>query len=197
MCVFVCMDAWWVNAWAWLRGVVFTVLVWVVEHPFMTLYEQGPRAVGFWEGKPRADICSELTGASSDHWARNPDECNALIATRAHSWVLLIYAIIYCVLIWQVLRNPSILCQLFYPLLPKAGRKHRIPSHLRVSHKAWHQTHGNQSPHFTQELRISDDQGMRSLEGGATYKTGSTGKSPVFTKRNTRGVVHGVPKMAR
>lgn len=78
-----------------------------IENPFGHLYRSGPRFgnYGFWQNRSDAEICSELTNVPADHWNTFPFECDELIRKRIHSWVLIVYTVLYCIAFYNVVRN--------------------------------------------------------------------------------------------
>jgi hypothetical protein len=78
-----------------------------IENPFGHLYRSGPRFgnYGFWQNRSDSEICSELTNVPADHWNTFPYECDELIRKRIHSWVLILYTVLYCIAFYNVVRN--------------------------------------------------------------------------------------------
>ena len=76
----------------------------LVEGPFMYLYLHGPSLLGygFWEGKDAATICSEMTGAPSDHWAANADACDGLITRKFQAGLVFVYFLLYIISIYSI-----------------------------------------------------------------------------------------------
>lgn len=71
-----------------------TFVVW----PIMTLYRQGPLALGFGGGTPSADVCARLTGVQAQFWShsqQNSQECESLIEREVAAWILLAGAVLY------------------------------------------------------------------------------------------------------
>jgi hypothetical protein len=79
-----------------------------IRWPLMYVYLYGPsfklgfgQTFGFWNGVPVHDICAQKTGASSDHWLNNIEECQQLIKNDLHGLeVLLCFVIYISVLRW-------------------------------------------------------------------------------------------------
>ena len=91
----------------------------LLEAPLFQLYLSGPsvHSVGFWEGRPKEEICATMTGVPSSHWSVNQSLCEELIMNRFESWMVLLYVVIYG---WILLK---IVCQVTRLCLPKRHRR--------------------------------------------------------------------------
>ncbi len=77
-----------------LRDGIFVALI---EY----LYLKGPswNGFGFWKGKRRQDICTQLKGSDATFWTNNIDECNKAIDAEVQSLVVGAQALIVVILI--------------------------------------------------------------------------------------------------
>lgn len=86
--------------------IVRFILTCVLEGPLAELWLNGPcvMGVGFWEGRPYADMCSYyLPGVPQTHWLspENARDCETLINRKLNSFILSVDLVIYCsFLLW-------------------------------------------------------------------------------------------------
>lgn len=83
------------------------VFYWLLEKPIEILYLRGPAifGYGFWEGLPRADICSRLTGVDSRHWIISVVECDAIIERKLQGMYIALYFAVYMLLLWNIAKK--------------------------------------------------------------------------------------------
>ena len=71
----------------------------LITQPLEQLYLHGPAiyGVGFWEGKDRSTICSEISGphVTASFWLMNPADCELLIQKRTDTFLVNIFLILY------------------------------------------------------------------------------------------------------
>lgn len=84
---------------------VQTYVVAPIAALFWDLYFSGPTlgGYGFWGGKEPADICQELTGISSSHWAEHPDPCYEKLTANFNAFRIGVTTIIAILLTWKLL----------------------------------------------------------------------------------------------
>jgi len=61
---------------AWFRDAIL--------YPLRRLYFDGPdvHGYGWWGGRAATDVCAQLTNVDAAFWARNPDDCRALLERK-------------------------------------------------------------------------------------------------------------------
>ena len=84
--------------WTPLRHIYQTVIL----QPLARLYVWGPSwgQWGFWNGRPKHDICAQITQVPSDFWLQHPEECIAVIGNTFYSLIVLWETIGYLILLW-------------------------------------------------------------------------------------------------
>lgn len=80
-----------------IQFIFHSMLFHLIEAPLLRVYLDGPDVlgVGFWAGQDQSQVCSHLTKVPSDHWDKHPYECEELIHKRFHSYVILLYVLLY------------------------------------------------------------------------------------------------------
>ena len=83
------------------------------EAPLFQLYIHGPafHNFGFWEGRPKEEICSSMTGVPTSHWSINQMLCEELILNRFESWIVLVYVGIYLWILFKIALQTFKLCR--------------------------------------------------------------------------------------
>lgn len=74
-----------------------TILRLAVVEPLRYLYVHGPAlgGWGFWEGRPQADACAELTAVPASFWASNVEPCSELLDRKFHAGLTLLAVAAY------------------------------------------------------------------------------------------------------
>ena len=66
-------------------------------------YLSGPRLLGGCEGEELADVCGSLSGAGSEVWRANPEECVALVDRKIGGIVVTMELAMVCLMGYHVL----------------------------------------------------------------------------------------------
>ena len=66
-------------------------------------YLIGPRLLGGFEGEGLADVCGSLSGAGSEVWRANPEECLALVDRKIGGIVVTMEIAVVCLMGYHVL----------------------------------------------------------------------------------------------
>ena len=72
----------------------------IVTYLFEDLIMKGPRFLGFFQSKDKADICQQLTQVASTHWQIAYSECDVIVNNYVNSFsVLFVFLFkMYCLI---------------------------------------------------------------------------------------------------
>lgn len=89
-----------------VQSILNRILYYVIQLPISVLYYRGPTlsGYGFYEGLPKHDICSRITGVPGKHWLETPIECADIIARKLDSIYVLVYFGIYMIILLWLLK---------------------------------------------------------------------------------------------
>src|SRR5258707_99290 len=65
------------------------------------VYANGPEILhyyGFWNGRPREEICASLTHVDAQHWVANPDKCEQRIQKQVNGLLICVLCVLAVVL---------------------------------------------------------------------------------------------------
>jgi hypothetical protein len=72
--------------------------------PLAELYMKGPKlfGMGMWEGMDPIDICAEISGFPSSHWAMHEEECLEKIRSKFESVVVVVWTTLVLLILYKV-----------------------------------------------------------------------------------------------
>ena len=100
--------------------------------PLSMVYLHGPVLYewGFWGGADAADICAQLSKASSKFWLNNEDGCAEIVNKRLQSFVVGVNALLYFVFLYFIFK--FVFRVLYVAFIRRFGQHWRLtpPFHL-------------------------------------------------------------------
>lgn len=115
----------------------------IVTEPLRQLVLHGPRLqlnlgiakldLGFWQGLPLKDVCSQMSSFGSDHWARNEAHCTERVMASVTSIEVLIAFVVYVTVLVRCTRTIKYGTSYFLARLAEIAQPSKAPINTPVT----------------------------------------------------------------
>lgn len=77
----------------------------VLAMRYIYFYGPGGKHFGFWKGKLKEDICSQLYQSPGEFWKNHQNECNIELEKEIYSYVVGFDILFVCYLLWRFFKK--------------------------------------------------------------------------------------------